>query len=213
MNNELAVYMSNCIDSRQVLYLLRLRWEILLLSDILYFSHTRYLRQVQLSRAGLASSSVPAPLAVPNEGIRTDAAPLVRALMLTLGETLSVWTKPAAMATLGAGFGKDDQDCNGVKQKFGFCPSDTLLRESRPTGEEALALAGAHVGLLRALFTEERWSAALADHIREVSSRFSPITHPRRRAVQLWYPSVGAKDRCQRYRTPCYLHKSSVLHH
>lgn len=111
-------------------------------------------RQVQLNRAGLASALVPTP---PLGGVETHAAPLVRALMLQVGETLSVWSRPAAAAAAA-----------DAENETGSTPPRVVSKESLCAGEEASALVGAHVGLLRALLAKEGWSAPLADCIREV---------------------------------------------
>lgn len=117
--------------------------------------------QVQLSRAGLSSPLVPSPSphGTPGEeGAR--AAPLVRGLMLQLGETLSVWSRLAAAGAVAAGGG-----AGGRSDSF---PPGFATEESLTSGEEAFALSSAHVGLLRALLAREGWSAPLADCLREV---------------------------------------------
>ncbi|CAN0181713.1 unnamed protein product [Pylaiella littoralis] len=113
--------------------------------------------QVQLSRAGLSSPLVPSPS--PADGTR--AAPLVRALMLQLGETLSVWSRPAAAAAAASG---------------NFCTPGLISKESLSSGDEAFALSSAHVGLLRALLAKHGWSAPLADCLREACSDLPAVT-------------------------------------
>lgn len=74
--------------------------------------------------------------------------------MLQLGETLSVWSRPAAAAASASG---------------NFCPPGLISKESLSSGDDAFALSSAHVGLLRALLAKDGWSAPLADCLREVS--------------------------------------------
>lgn len=109
--------------------------------------------QVQLSRAGLSSPLVHPP----NPADEARAAPLIRTLMLQLGQTLSVWSRLAADRAATA-------ESTGVTS-----PGLKSNKASLTSGEEAFALSSAHVGLLRALFAKEGWSAALADCLREVS--------------------------------------------
>lgn len=123
-------------------------------------------RQVQLSRAGLASTLVPTS---PPGGAGTRAAPPIRALMLQVGETLSVWSRPAAAAAAAAAGGTEAEMALSDKAGMGgFFPPEVVSKESLCAGEEAFALVGANVGLLRALLAKEGWSAPLADCIREV---------------------------------------------
>lgn len=115
----------------------------------------RSLIQVQLNRAGFSST----PASFPSDGDGVNTAPLVRNLLLQIGETVSVWSRPAVAA---AALGED----LGVAS---FCPVGLVSKESLSSGEEAIALAGAHVGLLRALLAKEGWSAPLMDCLREVT--------------------------------------------
>lgn len=124
--------------------------------------------QVQLSRAGLASFPSPVPSPPLGVGAGADATALVRVLMLSLGETLSVWARPAAAAVMRAVSKTKDEGGGRSQGGCGPCPRGTTSNESRPTGDEALAIAGSHVGLLRALFTKGGWHAALAECVREV---------------------------------------------
>lgn len=110
--------------------------------------------QVQLRRAGLSSPLVPSP----SPGDETRTAPLVRGLMLQVGETLSVWSR---MAAAGPGVTKN------------VYPPGMFSKVSLTSGEEAFASMSAHVGLLRALLAKEGWSPPLADCLREVR-QFSP---------------------------------------
>lgn len=112
--------------------------------------------QVQLSRDELSPPLVPSlsPHGTPGE------APLVRGLMLQLGETLSVWSRLAAAGALAA-----------AGRSSGIFPWGFATKESLTSGEEAFALSTAHVGLLRALLAREGWSAPLADCLREVRGR------------------------------------------
>lgn len=131
------------------------------------------MKQVQLSRVGLTSPSVPATLGPPDGSFASHgnhAASLVRALMLSLGETLAVWAKPAAMAVSRAKSAGKVRGGDGIDEARSPYLPGTVLKESRHTGEEALTLAGAHIGLLRALFTKQGWSVPLAECIREVIS-------------------------------------------
>lgn len=98
-------------------------------------------------------------------GAGDNAAPLVRALMLRLGEILSVWGKPTATAVLDKNKGVVGRGKQGV---LGMCPPGNVSKEARATGEEAFALAGAHIGLLRALPTKDGWYGPLSDCLREV---------------------------------------------
>lgn len=117
-----------------------------------------YLTQVQLKRAGLSSALV----SPPSYGDGANAAPLVRALLLQIGETLSVWSRPAATAAT----------LDGDPGMTPFCPPRLTSKESLSSAEEAVALAGAHVGLLRALLAKEGWSAPLMDCLREARGCF-----------------------------------------
>lgn len=85
----------------------------------------------------------------------------MRALLLQIGETLSVWSRPAAAAVAAA-----VADPPGVSTCY---PPRLMSKESLSSSEQAFALAGAHVGLLRALLAKEGWSAPLATCLREVS--------------------------------------------
>ena len=73
----------------------------------------------------------------------------MRSFLLQIGEALNVWWLPIAPAAVAD---------SGI----------AAARESLFAGEEAFALASAHVGLLRALLAKEGWSAPLADCVREV---------------------------------------------
>lgn len=129
------------------------------------------MKQVQLSRLGLTSPSVPATLGPPDGSFASHgnhAASLVRALMLSLGETLAVWAKPAAIAVSRVNSAEEARGGGGIDEARSPYLPGTVLKESRHTGEEALTLAGAHIGLLRALFAKQGWSAPLAQCIREV---------------------------------------------
>lgn len=120
--------------------------------------------QVQLSRAGLSAPLVPSPSP---HGTPSEEAPLVRGLMLQLGETLSVWSRLAvagALAVAGDGGGGG----GGRSRSF---PAGFASKESLTSGEEAFALSTAHVGLLRALLARDGWSVPLANCLREVRER------------------------------------------
>lgn len=125
------------------------------------------LTQVQLSRAGLSTPLVPSPSP---HGAPGKEAPLVRGLMLQLGETLSVWSRLAAAGAtaLAVGAGADG---GGGDRGAGSFPPGLSSKESLNSGEEAFALSSAHVGLLRALLAREGWSAPLADCLREVRGK------------------------------------------
>ncbi|CAM9280265.1 unnamed protein product, partial [Ectocarpus sp. 13 AM-2016] len=112
--------------------------------------------QVQLSRAGFSSPLVPSP----SPGVETRTAPLVRGLMLQVGETLSVWSRIAA-----GGSGVTNVYLPGLFSK-----------DSLTSGEEAFASMSAHVGLLRALLAKEGWSPPLADCLREACSNLPLMT-------------------------------------
>lgn len=108
--------------------------------------------------------------AIPPElphGMEIGASPIsfVRALMLMLGQTLCVWAKPAASAVLDPA--TSELALNWLA--LGPSTSGICSKVSRVTGEEAFAVAGAHMRLLRALLANEGWSGALSDCIREVS--------------------------------------------
>ncbi|CAN0118223.1 unnamed protein product, partial [Ectocarpus sp. 12 AP-2014] len=113
--------------------------------------------QVQLSRAGFSSPLVPSP----SPGVTTRTAPLVRGLMLQVGETLSVWSRIAAGAS-------------GVTNNV-YLPG-LFSEDSLTSGEEAFASMSAHVGLLRALLAKEGWSPPLADCLREACSNLPLMT-------------------------------------
>lgn len=124
--------------------------------------------QLQLRRAELCTPLVSSPSLYGTRGEEgSPAAPLMRGLMLQLGETLSVWSRLAVAGVAAAGDG-----AGGCGSRF---PPVLATKESLTSGEEAFALSSAHVGLLRALLAREGWSAPLADSLREVrgSSRNS----------------------------------------
>eukprot|EP00752_Nemacystus_decipiens_P002251 g2132.t2 len=123
--------------------------------------------QMQLVRAGLSAHLVPSPSTAGTPG---EDAPLVRGLMLKLGETLSVWSRLAAagaLASAGGGGG------TGLSNKL--TPS-LASKESLTSGEEAFALSTAHVGLLRALLARDGWSVPLADCLREACANLPAVT-------------------------------------
>lgn len=115
--------------------------------------------QVQLSRVGLAHK-IPRDLPAGAGAAVNGELPFVRALMLTLGKSLCVWARPTLSSALNG--------CAG-QRTLGVPPRGTFPEESRVTGEEAIALAGAHIRLLRALLAKDGWSGPLSDCLREVS--------------------------------------------
>lgn len=144
---------------------------ILFLSGASWLCYASATEQVQLSKAGLGSPLVPSPPA-PSSGGSECAAPLVRFLLLQIGGASSVWSWPAAASSAGsANPGMSDTD---PRETLAVCPRGTV-NESLSAGEEAFALAEAHVGLLRALLTTEGWSGPLADCVREVGEIFRRI--------------------------------------
>lgn len=134
------------------------KWYLVAKSSQLTGLLITYIIQVQLKRAGLSSALV----SPPSYGDGANAAPLVRALLLQIGETLSVWSRPAATAAT----------LDGDPGMTPFCPPGLTSKESLSSAEEAVALAGAHVGLLRALLAKEGWSAPLMDCLREARGCF-----------------------------------------
>ncbi|CAM9143892.1 unnamed protein product [Scytosiphon promiscuus] len=117
--------------------------------------------QVQLGKAGLSSPLVHPPTLADE----ARAAPLVRTLMLQLGQTLSVWSRLAADRAAAA-------DSTGHLCEPGLKSNKASLT----SGEEAFGLLSAHVGLLRALFAKEGWSAALTDCLREACTDLPAVT-------------------------------------
>lgn len=87
--------------------------------------------------------------------------------MLQIGETLSVWSRPAATAAV----------MEKHPEKTAFLPQGLISKESISSGEEAFALAGAHVGLLQAFLAKEGWSAPLVDCLHEVTWQTYYVSH------------------------------------